>query len=228
MRITLLHHASDAGMAGRVRAELTEQGYELVAAPGEAEVVLLLVSRAALRDGLGTGPAEAVAAGIHVLPLLVGGDALPPGFPVHKKHAPLAGNVEAIVAHVVAHREAGEARQIDSKRDLFGLGVLLALCTAAERPSHVPASCCARHGYTGAMTTPKMPNARPEEIIFSVRESAEGGYEAAALGFDIFTEADDMIQLRTQVRDAVRCHFDAEQAPRVIRLHLVREEVLPA
>jgi hypothetical protein len=131
VRITLLHHASDAGLAGKVRAELTEQGYELVAAPGDAELAVVLVSRAALRDGLGTGPAEAVAAGVHVLPLLVGGDVLPPDFPVHKKHAPLAGNVEAIVAHVVAHREAGDARQIDSKRDLFGLGVLLALLQRA-------------------------------------------------------------------------------------------------
>jgi hypothetical protein len=28
------------------------------------------------------------------------------------------------------------------------------------------------------------------EIIFSVQESAEGGYEARALGHDIFTQAD--------------------------------------
>ncbi len=67
-----------------------------------------------------------------------------------------------------------------------------------------------------------------EEIIFSVRESAEGGFEASALGFPIFTEADTLEQLREMVRDAVRCHFDEGSAPRVIRLHLVREEVLPA
>jgi hypothetical protein len=45
----------------------------------------------------------------------------------------------------------------------------------------------------------------------------------------IFTEADTPDELRDAVRDAVRCHFDdAEQAPRVIRLHFVREEVFAA
>ena len=67
-----------------------------------------------------------------------------------------------------------------------------------------------------------------DEIIFSVREAPEGGYEAAALGFAIFTEADTLEELRVMVRDAVKCHFDGEESPRVIRLHLVKEEVLPA
>ena len=46
------------------------------------------------------------------------------------------------------------------------------------------------------------------EVIFSVHESPEGGYEARALGYAIFTQADSMDELRTAVRDAVRCHFD--------------------
>ncbi len=50
------------------------------------------------------------------------------------------------------------------------------------------------------------------EIIFSVQESAEGGYEARALGHDIFTQADSMEELREMVRDAVRCHFDGDSA----------------
>jgi hypothetical protein len=32
--------------------------------------------------------------------------------------------------------------------------------------------------------------------------------------------------LRQQVRDAVNCHFDDGKAPKVIRLHFVRDEVL--
>jgi hypothetical protein len=64
------------------------------------------------------------------------------------------------------------------------------------------------------------------EIIFLVEEAAEGGFTARALGESIFTEADDLDALRGQVRDAVRCHFEEGQAPRVIRLHFVREEVL--
>ena len=57
------------------------------------------------------------------------------------------------------------------------------------------------------------------EIIFSVQESPEGGYEARALGFSIFTQADSLDELKTMTRDAVFCHFDAVDKPSVIRLH---------
>jgi hypothetical protein len=62
------------------------------------------------------------------------------------------------------------------------------------------------------------------EIIFSVEEAPEGGYVARALGHSIFTEADDLDALGNAVRDAVRCHFDTANRPKVIRLHFVREE----
>ena len=68
----------------------------------------------------------------------------------------------------------------------------------------------------------------PTEIIFQVEESPEGGYEARALGFSIFTEADSLDELKTMIRDAVSCHFDAADKPSVIRLHMVRDEVIPA
>lgn len=64
------------------------------------------------------------------------------------------------------------------------------------------------------------------EIIFSVEESPEGGFEARALGHAIFTQADTLEELRSMVQDAVRCHFEEEDRPRVIRLHLVKDEVL--
>ena len=35
-----------------------------------------------------------------------------------------------------------------------------------------------------------------------------------------------MEELHEQVRDAVRCHFEEGKAPKVVRLHFVREEVL--
>jgi hypothetical protein len=66
------------------------------------------------------------------------------------------------------------------------------------------------------------------EIIFLIEEAAEGGYIARALGHSIFTEAESMEALRNQIRDAVKCHFDEGQAPRVIRVHFVREEVIAA
>ena len=66
------------------------------------------------------------------------------------------------------------------------------------------------------------------EIIFLIYESPEGGYEAQALNESIYTEADTLDELREMVRDAVACHFDDEQRPKIIRLHFVREEVLAA
>lgn len=66
------------------------------------------------------------------------------------------------------------------------------------------------------------------EIIFSVEEDPEGGYVAEALGHAIVTQADSMEELRANVRDAVRCHFDEGARPSVIRLHTVRDEVIPA
>ena len=56
------------------------------------------------------------------------------------------------------------------------------------------------------------------EIIFSVQESPERGYEARALGFSIFTQADSLDELKTNIRDAVGCHFDPQDKPSVIRL----------
>jgi hypothetical protein len=64
------------------------------------------------------------------------------------------------------------------------------------------------------------------EIIFLVEEAPEGGYIARALGQSIFTEADDLTELHTQIREAVHCHFEEGQEPQVIRLHFVREEVI--
>jgi hypothetical protein len=54
-------------------------------------------------------------------------------------------------------------------------------------------------------------------IIFLVEESPEGGYEARALGHSIFTEADTYEDLKKMVQDAVTCHFEPEQRPRVVR-----------
>jgi hypothetical protein len=66
------------------------------------------------------------------------------------------------------------------------------------------------------------------EIIFSVQESPEGGYEAHALGHAIFTQAETLEGLKAMVRDAVRCHFGGNTAPSVIRLHIVKDEVFSA
>ncbi len=65
------------------------------------------------------------------------------------------------------------------------------------------------------------------EIIFLVESAPEGGYVARAVGESIFTEADDQETLQARVREAVIAHFDEGQAPKLIRLHFVRDEVIP-
>ena len=64
------------------------------------------------------------------------------------------------------------------------------------------------------------------EILFEVKESPEGGYEARSIGYSIFTEADSVEQLRDAVRDAVLCHFEQPDRPKAIRLHFVKDEVI--
>lgn len=65
-------------------------------------------------------------------------------------------------------------------------------------------------------------------MIFEVRDDeADGGYTARALGYSIFTQADTLEELRTNVREAADAVFDESmEAPKIIRLHYVRDEVL--
>ena len=69
---------------------------------------------------------------------------------------------------------------------------------------------------------------KASEVIFAVEESPEGGFEARALGYSIFTQGETMEELRQMVRDAVRCHFEDDAIPSVIRLHIVKDEVFTA
>ena len=65
------------------------------------------------------------------------------------------------------------------------------------------------------------------EIIFLVEHDVEEGYVAQALGVSIITQADDLDRLKIEIRDAVHCHFPNEELrPKIIRLHIVTEEVI--
>jgi hypothetical protein len=66
------------------------------------------------------------------------------------------------------------------------------------------------------------------EIIFIVEESMEGGYEAKALGHSIYTQGETVDDLKQQIKEAVHCHFEQDQQPKVIRLHWVKDEVISA
>jgi hypothetical protein len=64
------------------------------------------------------------------------------------------------------------------------------------------------------------------EVFFLVEEAVEGGYTAKALGESIFTEGETIADLKINIVEAVKCHFDADKLPKIIRLHLVKEEIL--
>jgi len=66
------------------------------------------------------------------------------------------------------------------------------------------------------------------EVVFVVQEAPEGGYTARSVNYAIFTEADTLEELPANVREAVHCHFDESQRPKLIRLHYVRDEVIAA
>lgn len=64
------------------------------------------------------------------------------------------------------------------------------------------------------------------EIIFIIENSDEGGYTAKALGYSIYTEGETLEELKENIKDAVKCHFDAKELPHIVRLHMVKDEVM--
>jgi hypothetical protein len=67
------------------------------------------------------------------------------------------------------------------------------------------------------------------ELVFEVTQEADGGFCAECLSEDIFTQGDTWEAVRRNVQEAVRAYyFDCSpaQAPRQIRLRLVRDELL--
>lgn len=127
MRIQLIHHDADADFAGTLARTMAQREFERVERAQDADLALLLVSRAALEDGLGQAPSDALAADLAVLPLLVGDDTVPLRFPVPRKHIPVARDVAAVMKHLAEHRKTLSAKQADSKQERFGQGLLLAL-----------------------------------------------------------------------------------------------------
>lgn len=65
-----------------------------------------------------------------------------------------------------------------------------------------------------------------KELFFLVEEALEGGYTAKAIGESIFTEAETIDELKKEIREAVECHFDTNDKPQIVRLHMVKEEMM--
>jgi predicted RNase H-like HicB family nuclease len=65
------------------------------------------------------------------------------------------------------------------------------------------------------------------ELVFEVTQEEDGGFCAECLTENIFTQGDTWEAVRKNVQEAVRAfYFDQSQAPKQIRLHLVRDELL--
>ncbi len=67
-----------------------------------------------------------------------------------------------------------------------------------------------------------------DEIVFIVQQEVEDcGYSAVCHRYGIFTQGDDLDDLRAMVADAVEGRFtDEPPKPKRIRLHFVHDEVL--
>jgi predicted RNase H-like HicB family nuclease len=64
------------------------------------------------------------------------------------------------------------------------------------------------------------------EIIFVIEEAVEGGYTARSLGASIFTEGETLSEVKVNIKDAIACHFEDDEMPKIIRLHIVKDELL--
>ena len=65
------------------------------------------------------------------------------------------------------------------------------------------------------------------ELVFEVAQDEDGGFCAECLSENIFAQGDTWEAVRQNVQEAVRAYyFDQAAAPKRIRLHWVRDEVL--
>jgi predicted RNase H-like HicB family nuclease len=64
------------------------------------------------------------------------------------------------------------------------------------------------------------------ELLFEVRQEADGGYVAECLTEGIYSQGDTWDELRDNVREAVAAYTFDQEKPEGIRLHLVRDEYL--
>lgn len=64
------------------------------------------------------------------------------------------------------------------------------------------------------------------KLVFEITQEEDGGFCAAAVGEGIFTQGDTWEELRAMVLDATKVYFYDSEAPRQIRLHLLRDKIL--
>lgn len=50
-----------------------------------------------------------------------------------------------------------------------------------------------------------------KELIFLIEEVVEGGFTARALDEAIFTEGENLAEIKANIKEAVECHFEKNQ-----------------
>lgn len=70
-----------------------------------------------------------------------------------------------------------------------------------------------------------MVNTMAEEILFLVEEAIEGGLNARSIGESIFTQTETLEELKIQIKEAISVHFEENDKPEIIRLHIDKDEV---
>ena len=127
MRVHLLHHKDDAAFVAGAERLLASRDISLADSASDCDVVVVLASRSALRDGLGDGPSAALAAEKPVLPVVLGDDVVPRPYLAARKHIAIATDAPSLLRLLDDWRENASAKIADGKRELFGYGVLLGL-----------------------------------------------------------------------------------------------------
>src|SRR5439155_13699817 len=119
MLVHFVNHETDADFVGEVVRLMAAHRMEQHAMPVGSDVALILASAAALRDGLGDRPIEALRAGVPVLTAVLGDDVVPLRFPVARKHLPLVNDPASALRLLEDHRKNASSKIADGKRELF-------------------------------------------------------------------------------------------------------------
>ena len=64
------------------------------------------------------------------------------------------------------------------------------------------------------------------EVVFEVNQETDGGYVAECLTQPIVTQGDTWEALRCNVQEAVSAYFFDSDAPKTVRMRLIRDEML--
>jgi hypothetical protein len=63
-----------------------------------------------------------------------------------------------------------------------------------------------------------------KDIIFTVSEEDDGSFTARAIGYSIFTEAENKDDLKKNIKEAVKAHFDTINNPITIIMQFTINE----